>query len=174
MKLSLSGAAVGVALGVAVATGAAAQDFLQQWRDSATRQMNAFRATHTPAIAAAGWRFVAGSVSAESVPIADVFIARVEVRTGAIRSADVLTSYYAERPESVVPAHQSARSVEWFDCAAGTWEQRSLKLYASHDGGGEPNHAEPAKVDGEPATLGPIDHGVVTHAVLAAVCGQPM
>ena len=136
--------------------------------------MNAFRATHAPAIGAAGWRFVAGSVSAESVPIADVFIARAAARTGSIRSADVLTSFYAERPESVVPAHQSARSVEWFDCAASAWEQRSVKLYASHDGSGEPNHAERAKADSAPAVLGPIDHGVVTHAVLAAVCGQAL
>jgi hypothetical protein len=170
MKRSL----IAVALGAALADGASAQDFLQQWRDSATRQMHVFRANAAPGIVSAGWRFIAGSVSAESVPIADVFIARVAARTGTIRSADVLTSYYAERPESVVPAHQSARSVEWFDCAAGTWEQRSLKLYSGHDGSGEPNHAEPAKPDSEPATLGPIDHGVVTHAVLAAVCGQPL
>lgn len=176
MKHSRIGAAFGVVLGVAVAVvaDASAQDFLQQWRDSATRQMNAFRATHAPAIVASGWRFVAGSVSAESVPIADVFIARVAARKGSVRSADVLTSYYAERPESVVPAHQSARSVEWFDCATGTWEQRSLKLYASLDGSGQPNHAEPAKADGDPAAPGPIDHGVVTHAVLAAVCSQAL
>ena len=80
MKHSRIGMAFGVMLGVAVVTGASAQDFLQQWRDSATRQMNAFRATHAPAIVASGWRFVAGSVSAESVPIADVFIARVAAK----------------------------------------------------------------------------------------------
>lgn len=170
MKHSL----IAVALGLALTNGASAQDFLQQWRDSATRQMNAFRSSHAPAIVAAGWRFVAGSVSAESVPIADVFVARVSERTGTIRSADVLTSYYAERPESVVPAHQSARSVEWFDCVAGTWEQRSLNLYPGHDGRGEPNHAEPARPDSDPATPGTIDHGVVTHAVLAAVCSAAL
>jgi hypothetical protein len=66
MKHSL----IAVALGPVLTNGASAQDFLQQGRDSATRQMNAFRSSHAPAIVAAGWRFIAGSVSAESVPVA--------------------------------------------------------------------------------------------------------
>lgn len=170
MKHSL----IGVVLGALIASGAHAQDFLQQWRDSATRQMNAFRATHAPAIVASGWRFVGGSTSGEGVPTADVFVTRIAARQGAVRSAEVLTSFYAVRPESAVPAHQSSRSTEWFDCAAGTWEQRSLRLYPTHDGSGEPNHAEPGKADAAPAALGPIDHGVITHSVLATVCSQPL
>jgi hypothetical protein len=168
MKHSLSAAVIGALL----VTNASAQDFLQQWRDAATKQRNEFRATHSAAILAAGWRFVGGSTSAEGVPMADVFVARTAKRAGGIHSAELLTSFYALLPESVVPEHQSMRSVAWFDCAAGTWEQRTLARYPTLDGTGDPNSAEPGKAEADPPVLGPIDHGAVVHAVLATVCGE--
>ena len=58
---------------------AGAQDFLQQWRDSAAKAMNEFRSAHGADIQAAGWRFVTAVTTPEGVPSADVFVKDVKV-----------------------------------------------------------------------------------------------
>lgn len=165
---------IGVVLGVALSTGALAQDFLQQWRDSATRSMNDFRAANGPALAAAGWKFVAGAQSVERVPLSDLHIRDVKARGGKVRSALVLDVGYLPFPESTVAEYQSAKSLTWFDCGAGTFEHRRLERFMSVDGSGTPTSAEEAKPDTAPAEMRQPDHGSVFNAVLDAVCAAKL
>ena len=163
-----------ILLALTFAAPAAAQDFLQQWRDSAAKAMNEFRAAHGPEIQAAGWRFVTVITTPEGVPTADVFVKDVEVKEGPIRSAAVLTVAYVPVPALDVPEYQSSRALVWFDCKHGRYEQRSIARYASMNGGGTPTSADAEK----PATAAPQMQAVEAESaqstLLIAVCSATL
>src|SRR5690242_18098440 len=89
---------------------AAAQDFLQQWRDSAAVAMKEFRAANDEPIRKQGWHFVEGLMNGEGVPLADVFVKDVKAESGSLRAAQVLSAFYqpASTPEGV--GYRSARA----------------------------------------------------------------
>ena len=148
-----------------------AQDFLQQWRDSAAKAQNEFRTAHGPELQAAGWRFVTAITTAEGVPSADVFVKEVKVKDGPIRSASVLTVAYVPVPASDVPEYQSSRASVWFDCRQGRYEQRSIARYESTDGGGTPTSAE---VESAAPQLQPVEPESVQSTLLTAVCSATL
>jgi hypothetical protein len=125
-----------VMIGLAFSPATPAQDFLQQWRDSATKTMNEFRAVQRPRIEAAGWRFAAGAETAEGVPTADIFVKDLKTRGGKVRSAQVLTASYVPIAAFEVPEYQSTNALVWFDCGTGAFEQRGIERYSSGDGTG--------------------------------------
>ena len=164
--------ALAVLIGLTFSALADAQDFLQQWRDSAAKAMNEFRTDHGPEIQAAGWRFVTAVTTPEGVPTADVFVKDVKVQQGSIRSASVLTVAYVPVPASDVPEYQSSRALVWFDCTQGRYEQRGLARYASVDGGGTPTSAEKAAATAP--QMQPADPGSSQSALLTAVCSATL
>jgi hypothetical protein len=157
-------------LGLALSSAVCAQDFLQQWRDSATKGMNEFRSAHKPGIEADGWRFVAGAQSAEEVPISDIFIKGVKAEKGSIRSAYLLNVFYAAVPASEFPEYQSAKMLVWVDCKEGSYEQRILERYASEDGSGMPVSRDAEKRGSAGIEMPGADPRSFDKPLLAAVC----
>jgi len=153
---------------------AGAQDFLQQWRDSAAKAMNEFRTAHGPEIQAAGWRFVTAITTPEGVPSADVFVKDVKVQDGPIRSASVLTVAYVPVPAFDVPEYQSSRAVVWFDCKQGRYEQRGIARYGSVDGSGTPTSADAEKPASAAPQMRPIEPESAQSTLLTAVCSAAL
>ncbi|HEX4985301.1 MAG TPA: surface-adhesin E family protein [Burkholderiales bacterium] len=153
---------------------AGAQDFLQQWRDSATRDMNEFRAAHRGPIEAAGWRFVTGTMTAEEVPVSDVFVKSVKVEKGAVRSASLLNALYQPVATSDIPEYRSTKLLVWFDCKEGSYEQHILERYATVDGTGNPVSRDAEKLDTPSIEMPGADPRSYEKPLLAAVCtGRP-
>jgi hypothetical protein len=117
---------------------AAAQDFLQQWRDSAAVAMKEFRAANDETIRKQGWHFVEGLVNGEGVPLADVFVKDVKAESGAMRTAQVLSAFYqpASTPEGA--GYRSARATVAVDCGASRLQQRNIAYFESADASGNP------------------------------------
>jgi hypothetical protein len=157
-------------IGLALSSAACAQDFLQQWRDSATKGMNEFRSAHKAGIEANGWHFVAGAQSAEEVPISDIFVKGVKAEKGAVRSAYLLNAFYVAVPASEFPEYQSAKMLVWFDCKEGSYEQRILERYASVDGSGNPVSREAEKQGSAGIEMPGADPRSFEKPLLAAVC----
>jgi len=157
-------------IGLALSSAVGAQDFLQQWRDSATKDMNEFRSAHKAGIEANGWHFVAGAQSAEDVPISDIFVKGVKAEKGSIRSAYLLNAFYAVVPASEFPEYQSAKMLVWFDCREGTYEQRILERYASADGSGNPVSRDVEKRSSAGIEMPGADARSFEKLLLAAVC----
>ena len=153
---------------------AGAQDFLQQWRDSAAKAMNEFRTAHGPGIQAAGWRFVTAVTTPEGVPSADVFVKDVKEHEGPIRSASVLTVAYVPVPAFDVPEYQSSRALVWFDCKQGRYEQRSIARYASTDGSGTPTSADAEKPASAAPQMQSVEPESAQGALLTAVCSATL
>jgi hypothetical protein len=157
-------------LAVALSPPVLAQDFLQQWRDSATKGMNEFRSAHKAWIEANGWHFVAGALSEEEVPISDIFVKGVKAEKGPIRSAYLLNAFYAPVPASEFPEYQSAKMLVWFDCKEGSYEQRILERYTSVDGSGNPVSRDFEKHDTPGIEMQGADPQFVESSLLLAVC----
>ena len=157
-------------IGLFVSPALYAQDFLQQWRDSAIKSMNEFRATQADAIKAGGWQFVDGLVNAEGVPLADVFIKAVKTQDGAVRSAQVLSAFYAPASSADVPEYQSSKAVVWFDCSGGSLEQRGIERYSSKDGAGPATSSEALKPATAPREMRTAEPQTIDKTLLAAVC----
>lgn len=147
-----------------------AQDFLQQWRDSAIKGMNEFRAAHWPAIKNGGWQFVDGVVSADGIPTSDLFIKDVKAQSGTVRSASVLNAFYAPVAASEVPEYQSTMALVWFNCNDGSYQDRSVQRYASVDGRGEANSGDAAKPNSAPAEMKTPEPQSSEKTLLTAVC----
>ena len=157
-------------LGMLISSPVCAQDFLQQWRDSATKAMNEFRAAHWDAIKSGGWQFVEGVVNPEGVPIADLFIKDVRAQGGAVRSAQVFSAYYAPVPAADGPEYRSSKALMWFDCSAGKFDQRSVQHYASSDGAGDPGSAEAVKPGTAPGEMKVAEQNSIERTLLTAAC----
>ncbi|MEO8158860.1 MAG: surface-adhesin E family protein [Betaproteobacteria bacterium] len=157
-------------IGVTLSAGVFAQDFLQQWHDSATRNMSEMRAAHKPAIEAAGWRFVSGAQSVEGVPISDLFVKGVKVEKDTVRSANLLNVFYVPVPASDFPEYQSTKMLVWFDCKEGEYEQRILERYATVDGSGNPVSRDAEKQGAGTIEMPGADRHSYEKALLAAVC----
>ena len=155
---------------LALSLSVSAQDFLQQWRDSATKGMNEFRSAYKAGIEANGWHFVADARSAEEVPISDVFIREVKAGDGSNRSAVLLNVFYIPMPGSDSPEYQSTKALVWFNCEQGSYEQRNLERYASADGSGNPVSTNAEKPGSEPMELPGADARSIEKPLLAAVC----
>ncbi len=151
-------------------TAVVAQDFLQQWRDSAAKGMAEFREAHRGAIEAAGWRFVVATQSAEEVPISDVFLKSVKVEQGSIRSAYLLNVLYVAVPESEIPEYRSTKMLAWFDCKEGGYEQRILERYATVDGSGNPGSREAEKMVSTLNGFPGAERRTYEKALFAAIC----
>jgi hypothetical protein len=161
-------------IGLTFSTIANAQDFLQQWRDSATKAMNEFRTAHGPELQAAGWRFVTAITTPEGVPTADVFVQDVRARDESIRAASVLTVAYVPVPAFDLPEYQSSRALIWFDCRQGRYEERAIARYASVDGAGAPTSTNAEKPATVPPLMQPIEMGSAQSAILTAVCSAAL
>ena len=161
-------------IGVTLSTGAFAQDFLQQWRDSATKGMNEFRSAHKPTIEAKGWHFVVGAQSVEEVPVSDVFIKGVKTEQGPIRSAYLLNVFYVAVPESEFPEYLSTKMLVWFDCKSGEYEQHILERYATVDGSGNPGSRAAEKQEPGKIEMPGADPRSYDPPLLAAVCTARM
>jgi hypothetical protein len=159
-----------IILGLALSSPVLAQDFLQQWRDSAAKGMNEFRSAHKAGIEAKGWRFIAGTLSVEDVPISDVFVKGVKVEQGFIRSAYLLNVFYAAVPAAEFPEYQSAKMLVWFDCKTGSYEQHILERYATVDGSGNPVSRDAEKQDPSAIEMPNADPRSYDKPLLAAVC----
>lgn len=157
-------------LALAVPCTACAQDFLQQWHDSATLHMSEMRSAHKSAIEAGGWRFVTGSQSVEGVPISDLFVKGVKVEKDAVRSAYLLNVFYVPVPASDFPEYQSTKMLVWFDCKEGDYEQRILERYATVDGSGNPVSRDAEKQAAGTIEMPGADRHSFEKALLAAVC----
>ena len=157
-------------IGVTLSTGAFAQDFLQQWRDSAIQTMNEFRSANKAGIEAGGWRFVAGALSAEEVPISDIFIKGVKAEKGSVRSAYLLNAFYEPVPASELPEYQSTKMLVWFDCKEGSYEQHILERYPSVDGSGNPVSRDIEKHDAPGIEMHGADARSIENLLLPAVC----
>ncbi|HVY06541.1 MAG TPA: hypothetical protein VHB46_11245 [Burkholderiales bacterium] len=156
--------------GLSLSAAVPAQDFLQQWRDSAAKGMAEFRDGHKATIEAGGWRFVGGTRSIEDVPISDVFVKSVKTEGGSVRSASFLNVLYVAVPESNVPEYRSTKMLVWIDCASGGYEQRILERYPTVDGTGIPGSRE---VERQESTLNGFpgaDAHTYEKPMLAAVC----
>lgn len=147
-----------------------AQDLLQQWRDDATRDMNEFRSAHKAWIEANGWRFVAGALSVDEVPISDIFVKGVKAEKGSIRSAYLLNAFYAAVRASELPEYQSSKMLVWFDCKEGSYEQHILERYATRDGSGNPVSRDAEKQDSGAIEMPGADPRSFEKPLLAAVC----
>ena len=147
-----------------------AQDFLQQWRDSAIKGMNEFRAVHWPAIKDGGWQFVDGVVSSDGIPMSDLFIKDVKAQAGPVRSAYVLNVFYAPVAASEVPEYQSTKALVWFNCNDGTYQDRRVQRYASIDGRGDANSGDAEKPNSAPAEMKSAEPQSSEKTLLAAVC----
>jgi hypothetical protein len=161
-------------IGLALSSAVGAQDFLQQWRDSATKGMNEFRSAHRAGIEANGWHFVTGAQSAEEVPISDVFVKGVKVEKGSIRSAYLLNAFYVPVPASESPEYQSAKMLAWFDCKEGSYEQHILERYASVDGRGNPVFRDAEKQVLAAIEIPGADPRSFEKPILAAVCSAKL
>jgi hypothetical protein len=157
-------------LGLALSSGAFAQDFLQQWHDSATKAMNEFRSAHRSSIEAGGWRFVAGAKSLEEVPISDMFVKGVKTEEGPIRSAYLLNVFYLAVPESESPEYHSTKMLVWFDCKEGNLEQRILERYSTIDGSGNPVSRDAEKQSSGMIEMPGADARSFEKPLFAAVC----
>jgi hypothetical protein len=157
-------------LGLAISGAAPAQDFLQQWHDSATKGMNEFRSAHRPSIEANGWRFVAGAKSLEEVPISDIFVKGVKTEEGSIRSAYLLNVFYLAVPASESPEYQSTKMLVWFDCKERGYEQRILERYSTVDGSGNPVSRDAEKQSSGMIEMPGADSRSFEKPLLAAVC----
>jgi len=157
-------------IGVTLSTGAIAQDFLQQWRDTATQGMNEFRSAHKAGIEANGWRFVVGAQSVEEVPVSDIFVKGVKAEKESIRSAYLLNVFYVAVPASESPEYLSTKMLVWFDCKEGSYEQRILERYATVDGSGNPVSRDAEKQDSGMIEMPGADRKSFEKPLLAAVC----
>ena len=157
-------------IGLAFSSLGCAQDFLQQWRDSATKGMNEFRAAHRGTIEAGGWQFVGGTMTAEAVPRSDVFIKDVKALDGSVRSAQVLEVSYVPVPAADVPEYQSTQALFWFDCSARRYEERRLARYPSVDASGDPSSSSPDKPAAAALQGKPIEPESVESMLIAAAC----
>ena len=156
------------------AAGVAAQDFLQQWRDSAAKAMGEFRAAHQKSLELAGWRFVTGTESAENVPVSDVFVKTIRSESGTIRSAYLLNALYVAVAEGDSPGYRSAKLLVWFDCRDGTYQQRILERYAAVDGTGVPVSREAERQESTAIELAGADPRSYEKPLLAAICTSRM
>lgn len=161
-------------IGLALSSAVGAQDFLQQWRDSATKGMNEFRSAHKAWIEANGWHFVAGAQSAEEVPISDVFVKGVKAEKGSIRSAVLLNVFYVPVPASESTEYQSAKMLVWFDCKEGRFEQHILERYATVDGSGNPVSRDAEKQGLAAIEIPGADPRSIEKPLLAAVCSSKL
>jgi hypothetical protein len=161
-------------ISLALSSAVCAQDFLQQWRDSATKGMNEFRSAHKAGIEANGWHFVAGAQSAEEVPVSDVFVKGVKAEKGSIRSAYLLYALYVPVPASESPEYQSAKMLVWFDCKEGSYEQHILEHYASADGSGKPVSRDAEKQGSAAIEIPGADPRSIEKPLLAAVCSAKL
>jgi hypothetical protein len=157
-------------LGLAISGAASAQDFLQQWRDTATQGMNEFRSAHKAGIEANGWRFVVGAQSVEEVPVSDIFVKGVKAEKDSIRSAYLLNVFYVAVPASESPEYLSSKMLVWFDCKEGSYEQRILERYATVDGSGNPVSRDAEKQDSGMIEMPGADRKSFEKPLLAAVC----
>jgi hypothetical protein len=157
-------------IGVSFTSLGGAQDFLQQWRDSAIKGMQEFRDAHRAKIDARGWRFVGGAMNADAVPISDLFIKDVKIRDGPTRSAYVLNAFYALVAPSDLPEYQSTKALVWFDCNQQRYADRSIDRYASVDGSGDPTSSQAEKPASEPIEMNNAEPQSVEKTVLTAVC----
>ncbi len=161
-------------LALCLSSSATAQDFLQQWRDSATRGMNEFRSAHKAAIEAKGWHFVVGVQSVEEVPVSDVFVRGVKTEQGPIRSAYLLNVFYVAVPESESPEYLSTKMLVWFDCKSGEYEQHILERYATADGSGNPVSRTAEKLEPGKIEMPGADPRSYDQPLRAAVCTAKM
>lgn len=161
-------------IALALSSAVCAQDFLQQWRDSAIKGMNEFRSAHKAGIETNGWHFVAGAQSMEEVPISDVFVKAVKAGKGSIRSAYLLNVFYVAVPASDSPEYQSTKALVWFNCKEGSYEQRNLERYASVDGSGNPVSADAEKPGSEAIEMPGADPRSIEKPLLAAVCSAKL
>jgi hypothetical protein len=157
-------------VGVSLSAAAPAQDFLQQWRDSAAKGMAEFRDAHKGPIEASGWRFVGGTHTAEDVPVSDVFVKAVKTEGGSVRSAYFLNALYIPVPESNVPEYRSTKMLVWIDCSSGGYEQRILERYATVDGTGIPGSREVERQESVLNGFPGADPRSYEKPLLAAVC----
>ena len=157
-------------IGLMVASPICAQDFIQQWRDSAIVAMNAFRTGHWAQIKAQGWQFVGGAETSEGIPSSDVFIRDVKIPNGPIRSADVLNVSYLPLQVSDLPEFQSSKALIWFNCTEGSYEHRSVERYASTDGSGNPVSSDTKKAGSASMELKGAELLSMEKPLLAAVC----
>ena len=151
-----------------------AQDFLQQWRDSAIKGMNEFRAAHAAEIKAQGWRFIDGAVTAEGVPIADVFIKDVKAQDASTRSVRVLNAFYVPVSAADFPEYQSSSALVWFHCADGQYEHRRVDRYASIDGRGEPTSSDAKQPVEAPLEMKGAEPQSMAKTLANAVCSSPL
>jgi hypothetical protein len=157
-------------IGLTFSSLSCAQDFLQQWRDSATKGMNEFRAAHRSAIEAGGWQFVGGTMTAEAIPRSDVFIKDVKALDGSVRSARVLEVSYVSVPAADVPEYQSTKALLWFDCSERRYEERGIARYPSVDASGDPSSLSPDKPASASLQGKPIEPESVEGMLLATAC----
>jgi hypothetical protein len=159
---------------MSLSASASAQDFLQQWRDSAAKAMGEFRAAHQKSLELAGWRFVTGTESAENVPVSDIFVKTVRSESGTIRSAYLLNALYIAVTEGESPGYRSAKLLVWFDCRDGTYQQRILERYATVDGTGIPVSREAERQESTVIELAGADPRSYEKPLLAAICTSRM
>jgi len=159
-------------IGLVLSSAAHAQDSLQQWRDSATQAMNEFRSVKKGRIEANGWQFVAGTLSAEEVPISDMFIRGVKTEQGSIRSAYLLNAFYLPVADPELPVYQSTKMLVWFDCKEGNFQQRIVERYPSADGSANPVSRDTEMHDTLGIELPGADPRSVEKALLPAVCSR--
>ncbi|MEO8626988.1 MAG: surface-adhesin E family protein [Betaproteobacteria bacterium] len=157
-----------------VASPVLAQDFLQQWRDSAIKGMNEFRAAHAADIKGQGWRFIDGAVNAEGVAIADIFIKDVKMQDASTRSARVLSAFYTPASGSDLPDYQSSNALVWFHCADGRYEHRSVDRYASADGRGASASSDDKQPVPAPLEMRGAEPVSMEKTLLTAVCASPV
>jgi hypothetical protein len=157
-------------VGLTLSAAAHAQDFLQQWRDSAVAAQKEFRAANTNNITQQGWRFLEGFTNAEGVPLADLFVKDVKRENEAVRSAHVLTAFYQPASAPDGTQYRVSRSELSFDCAGKHVQQRAASYFDKADATGEPaasqSEAGPQMRDPDPHTAEP--------ALLAAICAMQL
>ena len=123
-------------------------------------------------IEANGWQFVAGTLSAEEVPISDMFIRGVKTEQGSIRSAYLLNAFYLPVADPELPVYQSTKMLVWFDCKEGNFQQRIVERYPSADGSANPVSRDTEMHDTLGIELPGADPRSVEKALLPAVCSR--
>lgn len=157
-------------IGVLFSSLAGAQDFLQQWRDSAIKGMHEFRDAHRAKIDARGWQFVGGTTNSDAIPISDLFIKDVKMRDGSTRSAYVLNAFYAPVAASDLPEYQSTKALVWLDCNEQRYADRSIDRYPSVDGSGDPTSSQAEKPASGSTEMKNAEPQSVEKTLLTAVC----
>jgi hypothetical protein len=147
-----------------------AQDFLQQWKDSAAVAQKEFRAASSSAITQQGWRFLEGFSNAEGVPLADLFVKDVKRESGTVRFARVLTAFYQPASTSEGTSFKSSHAELSFDCAGKHVQQRSAAYFTTPDASGAPAASQ---TDASPQMHEPDPH-TAEPALLAAVCAMQL